>query len=496
MTRAKQKASEPNPVKGSAPSRRALLGGAAALALGIPACSVGMFALAKLPHTVGLDHDVVVIGAGLAGLYAAMLLEEAGLDVQVVEASERVGGRVRTLDLGADGLSEAGGEQIGAGYGRTRDLAQRFGLAIAEDGPPTPTVLDVGGELITPDDWPAHPLNPFPEDRNDLLPSSALFRLADPNPLDAPDDWTRIAAAHDVSARDYLAAKGLGEDALRMVDHTLNGNDLASYSMSNVFRSLALYRLERMAGRSGHMVGGMQRLPEAMAESLKRPVRFGHRVDFLQAWSGTRTRELGQWRAQEPIPHVRVAARGEGLSGRSWRARHVVVAVPPHMTEGWTNYAGGHHTMRVMQTQSMTAILQLHIRTDEPLDRNIWSDTAVERIFVREPGGHIARVWINGTTALALDGRDDAGVVEALSSDLKRLVGDFAVMEVVRWTPSNPNAGGAYRHLRPGEARTRPDISSRNGRIVFAGEHLSHLHTGMEGALESGERAAFHILGV
>ena len=455
-----------------------------------------MLALTKMPHTVSLDHDVVVVGAGLAGLYAAMLLEEAGLDVQVVEASDRVGGRVRTLDLGDDGLSEAGGEQIGAGYARTRDLARRFGLAIEADGPPTPTVLDVGRERIEPDDWPAHPLNPFSEAHRDLLPGSALFRLANPNPLGAPEDWVRIAAAHDVSARDYLAAKGLGEDALRMVDHTLNGNDLATYSMSNVFRSMALYRLERMAGRSGHMVGGMQRLPEAMAGSLKRPIRFGQRIGFLQAWSGTRTRDVGQWRAREPIPHVLVAARGEGAGGRSWRARHVVVAVPPNMTEDWTNHAGGHPVMQAMQNQSMTAILQLHIRTEEPLDRNIWSDTAVERIFVREPGGHIARVWINGTTALGLDGLDDAGVVEALSSDLQRLVGDFEVLEVVRWTPTNPYTGGAYRHLRPGEAGNVLDRASRDGRIVFAGEHLSFLHTGMEGALESGERAAFHILGV
>lgn len=42
--------------------------------------------------------DVVVVGAGLSGLHAAMLLEELGLNVQVIEARQRVGGRVYTLD--------------------------------------------------------------------------------------------------------------------------------------------------------------------------------------------------------------------------------------------------------------------------------------------------------------------------------------------------------------------------------------------------------------
>jgi len=44
------------------------------------------------------DADVAVIGAGLAGLHSARLLEEAGLKVVVVEANTRVGGRLHTLD--------------------------------------------------------------------------------------------------------------------------------------------------------------------------------------------------------------------------------------------------------------------------------------------------------------------------------------------------------------------------------------------------------------
>ena len=52
--------------------------------------------------------DVVVIGAGLAGLHAALILQDAGCDVRVLEAQQRIGGRVHSM--GRPGLqAEAGG---------------------------------------------------------------------------------------------------------------------------------------------------------------------------------------------------------------------------------------------------------------------------------------------------------------------------------------------------------------------------------------------------
>ncbi len=64
---------------------------------------------------MAVDRDVVVIGAGIAGLHAALTLESAGLDVLVLEAQQRVGGRIHSMRQRGS-TAEAGGTYIGAGY--------------------------------------------------------------------------------------------------------------------------------------------------------------------------------------------------------------------------------------------------------------------------------------------------------------------------------------------------------------------------------------------
>ena len=72
--------------------------------------SAALFSVASLPPVswASTSTDVIVIGAGLSGLYAADLLEQAGLSVKVLEGRDRIGGRLHTLN-DVPGAPEAGG---------------------------------------------------------------------------------------------------------------------------------------------------------------------------------------------------------------------------------------------------------------------------------------------------------------------------------------------------------------------------------------------------
>ena len=421
--------------------------------------------LASCARTQSLDADVIVVGAGLAGLYAARLLAAEGKDVVVLEAADRVGGRTHSLDI--DGhVSEAGGEQIGSSYARVRDVATQEGLEIIPDGAGLPTRLHVAGEVIAPEDWPDHPLNPMPADFRRATPSSALFIAASQdNPLDDPLAWSGL---EDVSAEAFLTAKGFSPEAQRLIDHTLNATDLASYGMANVFRSLALYRLDREGGLSGHLAGGMQRLAEAMA--AKHDVRTG-----------------------EPVVSIRETADSVQVETgtKVWRAPHAVSTLPlPVYKTVQTDTA---FDIRALSNAlPYTPIRQVHFMA-EPRAHHIWSDGPMERVFAHRdadgaPTG-LHRAWINGTGALQRE--DDR-------AELAALVGsDVDIRATVDWTPANPLAGGAYRHFAPGQSmRFGKAFADAPGRVRFAGEHAGVVHTGLESAMESGERAAFHILGV
>src|SRR6185295_8723360 len=76
--------------------------------------------------------NIAIVGAGMAGLVAAWLLQRAGLQVRLYEASQRVGGRVRTLREGfSSGLyAEAGAMRIPAPHKLTLHLCKTFGLQL------------------------------------------------------------------------------------------------------------------------------------------------------------------------------------------------------------------------------------------------------------------------------------------------------------------------------------------------------------------------------
>ena len=463
-------------------NRRHFLGGAAALTL--PSCGARQSAVQK-------DADVVVIGAGLAGLNAALWLNESGYRVKVLEASDRIGGRLISLrDL--PGAPEGGGAQVGQSYARIRYRAQQFGTPILFDrSEREDRVLSLGDRLIAQSDWAQSPLNPFPEEFKNAAPDSALFRaLGRNNPFEAADAWRNAAPEIDISADQFLAERGFDEASRVLINIALNANSLDTYSMVNVWRTMLLFMQDASAGPTGHIVGGAEALPQAMAASLGDDVITGDAVKAINS------NENG----------VRVTTS----KANNYRADFCVLALPfPALKRIIIDPAPTGTQQNAIQNLPYTQILQLHLASEnafwdeDGLPPMMWTDGPLERVFTtrdRETKELVGfNAWINGENARTLSQKTDAELEQLAQSEFARIRpasdGKVKLLKSMRWTENGLYSGGAYMHWAPQQvAKWAKTMGAPIGRICFAGEHLSHLHTGMEGAMESGQIAAEAII--
>jgi len=464
----------------------------ATAALGL---AMGAGALAAWPRrpVAGKDADVIVVGAGLAGLFCATWLTDAGYRVKVLEAGERIGGRLWTLDR-LPGAPEAGGAQIGQSYARIRYVAERFGVGII-DAPARreETLIACGDRVINPRDWAAAPGNPMPDEFKSTPPGAALFAAAArDNPFAWAGDWrTKTAFARDVSAGAFLDRLGFSPEARALAEISLNANALDEYSMLNVWRSLQIFQQDAEIGPAGAAKGGAQRIPEAMAAALGDAV-------------------VTRFRARQVRPDGDGVAITDGV--RTFRADYCVLALPfPALNAIEIDPAPTGAQARAIASLPYTQILQLHLEPetafweDDGLPLAMWTDGPLERLFVtrdRESGAPLGLVaWINGEGARALATLDDGALSALAAKELKRLRpasrGAVRLRRTVRWTQGASYAGGAYMHWAPGQAeRWATVMGAPLGPVHFAGEHLSYLHTGMEGAMESGQNAAEAIMGL
>ena len=446
------------------------------------------------PAKQAFDADIIILGAGLSGLYAAGLLAEAGKDALVLEGSNRIGGRLHTIRH--NGLiSEGGGEQVGANYARILDTANSLNIALRPDRPGRqPVSYFHNGYLIGPEQWQEYPDHPLPPPFKGAHPSSPLFALAGQNnPLQSAESWRDPEfRKYDISAAEFLENAGLDPIARDAVDRALNANDLSTYSVMNVYRSLYLFGQSRRMGPSSHFDKGAQALPEAMAKALPRAVKLYQKISQIEV------------RDSDVLIHTQ--------SGRSFRAQHCLCALPFGALRRIEISAPlGDNQKSAINNLPYTQILQVHFEANIPfweidgLPPDMWTDLPMERLFAGrdekgEPNG-LFRMWINGTGASALKGQNNQAIEDAASYWLKTARpasdGKINVFAVQRWTEDNPMAGGAYMHWAPGQISHWADQMDRPaGRLSFCGEHLSHLHTGMEGAMESAERAALGLLDI
>lgn len=485
------------------PTRRRLLTAPAALAAGSVA--------ARSPPEVAepVEVDVVVVGAGIAGLVAARLLVKAGKSVMVVEARDRVGGRIWSHEVSPGVFAELGGTWVGPTQDRVLALIEELGLTLFDQYTEGETVYVSRGDRTTFREKP--PFGAAPPDPL-ILPDLAVIntwvdRLARKVPVGAP--WE----AEDAAALDRQTL----ESWLR--PRTLNLLGQSEKNFSAAFEALfgaearemsALFFLHYVAcaGTEG-TPGSFERLLNTRAGAQEQKI-----VEGAQSICTRIAAELGpeRLRLSSPVRHIAQNESGVNVIGTHFvvRGKHVIVAVPPPLA-GRITYEPALPVERDQFTQrlGMGWLIKCEAVYDTPFWRAdglngsaVVNDGPARSVFdVSPPDGSRGMLlgFVGGDAA-----REFGNVPESLRravidnfvscfGEKAREVREWYVADWGReeWTRGCPTAIAPPGLLTAyGKALAAPV-----GRIHWAGTETSGYWTGyMDGAVRSAERAGRDVL--
>lgn len=442
-------------------------------------------------------RHVIVLGAGLAGLSATLELSNAGHDVTILEARARPGGRVYTMrEPFSDGLyAETGAARIQDSHEFTMRYVKQFNLSLDPFFPTegAAVVFIKGKRIVVPfgrraPEMADLPLNFSEEEKKLGLMGSQVKYIFSHMPKigDAINpDWSSASLKQlEVSIPDFLRQQGASEGLTKMVAF---GHDLSSMSVLMLLRDTAVGANTKMWYK---IRGGNDQLPKGIAVKLSDKIRYGApvvrieqdagavRAVFLQA--GVRQTVSGDYLISTiPLPVMRRIEVSPLLSVQKRKAIEDLDYLA--MTRVFLQ-----SRRRFWNERGESGFAN----SDDPLD--VWDYTR------HQPGQRgILGAYISGRLARQLSyqtsGERENTILEMIERIHPGIRENFETSASHSWT-TDPWSLGAGAEFKAGQMTAfAPHLSTPEGRIHFAGDHTSAWNGWMNGALESGHRAAKEI---
>ncbi|HXG26748.1 MAG TPA: flavin monoamine oxidase family protein [Candidatus Binatia bacterium] len=441
---------------------------------------------------------VIIVGAGMAGLVAGYELLRAGHDPLILEAQNRVGGRVYTLRAPfAPGLyAEAGAMRIPRVHDLTLGYIEHFGLQTRPFVMGNPKgLVYVGGRRMTAEQADRYPdelgFSVAEHERGKSygqLWEDATRELRAWIEADPVAGWDRIYREYDgYTIREFLESKGWSEGAIEMYG-VMNFVETGIHNaVVEEFREDFGRHFEDMQ----EIVGGSDLLPNAFYRAMPERIRFGAEVHAIdQDADGVTVHfktEAGRW-----------AERGD----------YMIVTVPfsvLRQIEVLTPFSREkQRAIRQLNYSASTKILfQVRERIWEAED-GILGGATVTDLPVRRlnyptpdpttPRGVLLASYTWDQDAARWGAMDEETRLEEALEDVAKI--HPRIREVYEVGASHAwyddrFANGAFAMFQAGQQTAlQADIVRPEGRIHFAGEHCSLHHAWIQGALESGLRAA------
>jgi monoamine oxidase len=443
---------------------------------------------------------VIVLGAGMAGLVAAEKLLAAGHDPLILEAQQRVGGRIYTIrEPFLPGLhGEVGAMRIPHSHRLTMAYVEKFKLPsfsftmnnpmayICMYGVPCRAKeLDLGSL-----GFELHEHERGKSTRE--LIQEAVRPLQQRLVEQGDDAWADIVAEYDdYSLLEFMEANNWSGGAIEMVGMLAGAESRFHYSFVEFLRGTLDF------GVGGYLVqieGGMDLLPRAFLPMLQKRIRFGARVTAVdQSPEGVTV-------------HYRTRADRFQVTGD-----YVITTIPfsvfrhIEVSPGFSRRK--QRAIRQLNYDAATKIfLQCNRRFWEE-DDGIYggytiTDNPVRNIYYPEHGRESGRGILLASYTWAQDAQRWGSLskeervrqsLECVSTIHPQVLDAFEVGASHAWH-DDEFAGGAGAMFEPGQEKLlHDDIMRPEGRIHFAGEHTSLSHRWIQGAIESGLRAAHEV---
>lgn len=463
----------------------------------------GRFSAAHIEPTSESKRDressprVIVVGAGLSGLCAARELVGNGVDTLVLEARNRVGGRMVRQPVIGSGWVDLGGQWIGPTHSNILTLADSLHINRFDSYQAGRTVVDYDGTAsAVAGRFPA--IDPFPAlSIDEVAEAGRIWRefrkLAATVNVQQPWLSPQASALDSQTVTSWLDIATSSEFARFCIEHWVLSQEGGDPSATSLLFALASYAKgpDEEQPEQWLFEGAAGQIPERLARELD-----------------------GRILLQQPVYRIEQDSKGVTLitNGGRYRASYVIVATPPHLA-GAIDYNPPIPAGRAQFTQrspmgstiKCAAVYQRAWWRAQDLNGSSTSNrTVLSTADSSPPGGApgILTAFIAGPQAIRFASMPENVRKDTVLADLAAYFGDEALDPVqyieTNW-PGEKWTGGAYNAvLAPGTLTTYgPSMTRPVGRIYWAGTEMAQQWTGyFEGAVQAGYSAARAILRV